>query len=304
MHLRILHFSDIHLEAPSWFEVPPSDWLGKRIVGGLNLWLRRRAHHRDAPAKLDALHRLIEEQRVDLLVCTGDYTALGTWPELRFARRRIAPLAASAPMGLLTVPGNHDVYLTDARRDRRFERLFWRWLHTDLPAWRAGDGPFPAVRLLGKHLAIVAIDSSRPNPQPWKSSGRIPESQLRSLSALLTGPLASRYVLLATHYAPRLPDGRPDAWRHGLENAEALLEACCIASGRLALLHGHIHHRFALRRPILPVDVFGAGSLTHAGREGLWLFQWDDAQQRGEAIPGHWSDGRYTLEPNEALRLP
>ncbi len=304
MPLRILHFSDVHLEPLSWAEVPVRDWLGKRIVGALNLWLRRRGHHRDAPRKLDALGELVEALDVDLLVCTGDYTALGTWPELCLARERIASLASRAPLGLVTVPGNHDIYLPDARRDRRFERLFWPWLRTDLPAWRAGDGPFPAVRLLGDRLAVVAVDSARPNPEPWRSSGRIPEPQLEVLRTLLEGPLATRFVLLATHYAPRRPDGRPDAWRHGLENAEALLDVCRPAAGRLVLLHGHVHRCFALRRGVLPVDILGAGSLTHAGREGFWLLEWDDARGRLEATAGRWAGGHYALERTETLALP
>ena len=116
-------------------------------------------------------------------------------------------------------------------------------------------------------------------------------------------PLAGRFVLVATHYAPRLADGRPDAFRHGLENAEALLEACRAARGPVAILHGHVHRRFALERPELPARLFGAGSLTHAGREGFWLFEWD-AAGRGRAIPGTWNRDHYVLETSGAIALP
>ncbi len=301
--LRILHFSDVHLEAPDWRRVPARDWLGKRIVGGLNLLLRRRGHHRDAAAKLSALGRLARDEGVDLLVCTGDYTALGTWPELRHARERVEQLVEGVPLGLVTVPGNHDVYLPDAWQDRRFERLFWRWLRSDLPGFATEGGPFPVVRRVGDRLAVVAVDSARPNPEPWKSSGRIPDAQIRALEALLRGPLADRFVLVATHYAPRLADGRPDAFRHGLENAEDLLDACRSAPGRVAILHGHVHRRFALQRPELPARIFGAGSLTHTGREGFWLFEWDTAG-RGRATPGRWNRDRYVLESGKAIALP
>lgn len=33
------------------------------------------------------------------------------------------------------------------------------------------DGPWPLLRLIGENLAVVGVNSARPNPLPWRSSG-------------------------------------------------------------------------------------------------------------------------------------
>lgn len=293
--LRLLHFSDVHVDVP-FGQIPVREMLGKRLLGGANLLLRRRSHFRDARTKLAALARFADAQHVDLVVCTGDYTALGTEPELRAARVAVDALTMR-PRGYITVPGNHDLYLPDTLADRRFERNFGDLLGTDWPEYATCDG-WPSVRLVDEHLAVVTVNSARPNPQLLRSSGRIHDDQLLALERLFADPrLVGRSVFLATHYAPRLPDGTADRWNHGLENADALLELCA-ALPRVALLHGHIHWRFHLRLRA-GLDVFGAGSATHAGREGIWLFEIDSAGAR--AIAGHFVDGEYRLKTDPTI---
>lgn len=292
--LRVLHVSDVHVDVPLW-RMPLAELLGKRLIGGANLLLRRHRHFAVAREKLAQLARFADEQRVDVVICTGDYTALGTWPELVAARAAIAPLVAGR-RGFVTVPGNHDVYVPDAIADGRFERTFGDLLGTDWPEHATPDG-WPRVRLYDDCLAVVSIDSVRPNPQPWRSSGRIPDLQLRALQRVLgDARLDGRTVLIATHYAPRRPDGSPDRFSHGLENADELLAVC--AARPSAVLHGHIHWRFHL--PGTP-HLFGAGSTTHEGREGLWLFEVETGQCR--ARPGAYRDGGYVLEDRPPVVL-
>src|SRR5262249_11349834 len=160
-----------------------------------------------------------------------------------FARHLVEPLI-SVPSGFVTVPGNHDLYLQDSVDDGRFEKHFGDLLRTDLPQWKTDDF-WPLVRLPRENVAIIAINSARPNPQPWRSSGRIPSAQMAGFARILREEplLRERFVIIVTHYAPRLPDGRPDARHHGLENAEDLLSLCA-SIPRGMLTHGHIHHRF------------------------------------------------------------
>jgi 3',5'-cyclic AMP phosphodiesterase CpdA len=239
------------------------------------------------------------DEGVDLCVCTGDYTALGTDPELSLAREAIEPLT-KAPRGFVTVPGNHDVYLPDALEDRRFERHFGDLLGTDLPEL-AVDGTWPQVRLVDDDLAIIAVNSSRPNPELTRSSGRVPEAQLDALGTILEHPrVAGRFAIVATHYALRRADGQPDRPTHGLENDAALIGALARVE-RGVFLHGHIHRRYHQRVPGLRMDVCGAGSATQAGREGFWVI---DVEGRSAiATPGTFRDGRYVLEPEAAVRL-
>ncbi|NOY93585.1 MAG: metallophosphoesterase [Deltaproteobacteria bacterium] len=269
---RVLHISDVHVEE-GFSEVPWTRFLDKRGVGLANLLLRRRRHYADAPRVLAAMAEWALGAKVDVLLLTGDLSALGTRPELRAARRALTPLLETVPE-VVILPGNHDVYLA---RDGAFEASFGDLLRTDLPEL-AVDGVWPQVRLFGEDLAVVAIESARPNPQIRRSSGRTPQRQLEALAAIFAHPaLRGRLTLVATHYALRRPDGSPDSRHHGLENAEELLQACADLE-RGAFLHGHIHRRFFLQGPPLPLPLFGAGSSTHRGHEGGWVFDLADAR--------------------------
>jgi 3',5'-cyclic AMP phosphodiesterase CpdA len=271
--VRVLHFSDIHLDF-QLRSVPLRDWLGKRAVGGGNYLLRRRRVFRDGQRKLDALARLLSSRRPDLVVFSGDFTTLGTELELRHARLAIEPIRAAAE-SFVCVPGNHDVYLDDVLRQGRFERNLGDLLGTDVPDL-AVDGRWPIARLIGDSVAVVALDSSRPNPSPWRSSGRVPGLQMDALARLLGDErLANRFVFVVTHYSPCLPDGRPDTRQHGLDNAAELMAAMATLGDRGALLCGHVHHCFERRLLAGAPRVFCAGSATFEGREGLWQFDLD-----------------------------
>jgi 3',5'-cyclic AMP phosphodiesterase CpdA len=294
--MRILHFSDVHVDVPM-SAVPMRDWLGKRLVGGLNHALRRGKHFARAREKLAALARFAETERVDLALGTGDFTILGTEPELRAASDAVRPLA-SRPLGLVVLPGNHDLYLPDGVREERFDKYFDGWMRSDCPDL-ATDGAWPRVRLFDG-CAIVSIGSARPNPAPWRSSGRIPEAQLAGLRrALIDSRLQGRFVIVATHYAPRKESGHPDSALHGLENADALLDALS-SMERGCLVHGHIHKQYRLDLPGVRPSILCAGSTTQEGREGLWVF---DVDSGGNAIatPGRWQDaGGYVLDAQRA----
>jgi 3',5'-cyclic AMP phosphodiesterase CpdA len=295
--LRVLHFSDVHVQEPV-LAGPLAGLLGKRAVAALNLWLVRGRLFAEARHKLAALAECAQELGVHAALCTGDYTALGTVDEHSEARRAIAPFTA-LPLGLCTVPGNHDLYLPDTLADHRFEQAFGDLLGSDLPEL-AGDGPFPFVRLLGEHLAVLGVNSARPNPNPFVSSGRIPDAQLSALArALADARLAGRHKLVMTHYGVLREDGRPDTPRHGLENAAELV-AVCREAGAL-LVHGHLHHTYChVGRPQYPA-MFCAGSATQRGRESFWLYEVDAAGLR--ARRGAYEGGRYRLANEPAVEL-
>jgi len=296
--IRVLHFSDVHVE-DGFDGVPVREFLNKRLVAYGNLVLNRRRHFREARRKLAALTELMHAQKIDVSVCTGDYTALGTHPELELARATIEPLTR-APMGFVTVPGNHDVYLPDTLIDSRFDKYFGNLLRTDLPGLSV-DGIWPQVRLFGDHLAVVAVNSSRPNPEVYLSSGRIPDEQLDLLARIVEDErVKGRFVLVATHYAPRLSNGLPDRPTHGLENAEALFEALRPVD-RGAIVFGHVHRRYHVRVSDVAMALCSAGSATHSGREGIWVYEIEADSARG--IPGTWDGERYVLLHDEAVSL-
>jgi 3',5'-cyclic AMP phosphodiesterase CpdA len=295
---RILHFSDVHVQRPV-LSAPARELVGKRFLAGLNLWLSRGKYFVEAREKLRALARFAAEEQVSLALCSGDYTAIGTHDELSDARAAVDEIGRVSAYGLVTVPGNHDLYLPDTLRDQRFDRHFGDVLSSDLPEYGI-DGPFPFVRLFEPGLAIVGVNSARPNPNPFRSSGRVPESQLEALTRIIhDARLQGRWLIVMTHYGILRRDGRPDSRSHGLDNADELVRIC--ARPRTLLVHGHIHHNYhhaaTLERPWL----FCAGSATQTGREGFWLY--DVSRERLVATPGHYEDGCYRLRAGAAVRI-
>jgi 3',5'-cyclic AMP phosphodiesterase CpdA len=295
--IRLLHFSDVHVQEP-FSAMSASEFWSKRALAAGNLFVKRGKYFDHVLDKLVSLAQFAEEQRVDGCICTGDFTAVGSRAEHASSRRAIEPLTR-VPLGLMVVPGNHDLYLPDTLADGRFEQHFGDLLKTDLPEY-VTDGAYPFVRLLGEDLAVVGVNSSKPNPNPFSSAGHVPEPQLEALGRVLDDPrVRSRFIIVMTHYGILKQNGHPDAPRHGLDNAERLTSLC--ARPRVMLVHGHIHGRYshpaAEGRPWL----FCSGSTTHMGREGIWLYEWDGGTMR--AIPGRYELGGYVLEPENAVQV-
>ncbi len=262
------------------------------MIGGLNLALFRRREFRDAEAKVEALMEFRAREGIELVLCTGDYTALGTRPEYVHAHSLLEPMY-EAPAGFLSVPGNHDVYMPEVVKNGRFQRFFGDTLLTDRPDL-VTDPPYPLVKLVGPDIAVVSVNSARPNPQPWRSSGKVPPAQLEGLRAALADPaIRERFVFIITHYAPVLADGGPDTHSHGMVNADAFLEACKGAE-RGAILCGHVHAGFRVRVPGVPAEVFCAGSATAEGKEGIWVFEVDGQEFRPRR--GRWDGTTYRLD--------
>lgn len=297
--IRVLHFSDVHVQRPI-LSAPVVELAGKRFLAGINLMLSRGRLFQDTPQKLSALAKFAREQHITLALCTGDYTAVGTDSEHADARRHVEPIRQAALAGLVTVPGNHDLYLHDTLRHRRFEKHFGDCFSSDLPEY-AVDGAYPFTRLIGSDLAVVGVNSARPNPNPFSSSGYVPPKQLEALDRVLQDPrVVGRWIIVMTHYGILRRDGQPDAKRHGLDNADELLRVCARPS--VLLVHGHIHHRYhhaqAPGRPWL----FCAGSATHRGLEGFWLYEVDGPTFR--ATPGFFDHGEYRLKEDEQVLVP
>ncbi len=291
--MRILHFSDVHVDFPVG-SLPWSTWLSKRALGGLNHAARRRSHFVEARHKLELLHRFALEQSIDVALCTGDYTILGTAPEIDAAFEAIKPFT-EGPFQFATVPGNHDVYLEDSVRDGRFPMHFAPWMRSV----RAGTWPF--VQLPSDEVAIIGIESARPNPEPWRSSGHIPEVQLEALRVILQDEdIRRRFVIVMTHYAPRLWNGQPDSVSHGLKNADAFIDVLGLVT-RGCVLHGHVHRRYSVPLSPAKIQALCAGSTTQEGREGLWVIDIEAGHAR--ATPGAFEAGRYILLESEAISL-
>ena len=290
--LRILHFSDAHVQVPLW-QMPLLSFLGKRALGAANLRLRRGKYFRRSPEKLAKLLAFANASKLDLAVFTGDCTALGTEPEYRAARSALDGFFR-LPLGFFTVPGNHDLYLADTLDERRFDRYFGDRLISDIPELSV-DGPWPVVRLTGDSVALVAVNSAKPNPEPWRASGRLPPEQLQALArALKHERLVNRFIFVVIHYGPRRNDGTPDTSLHGFENGEEFLHTCAgLRWG--AIVHGHIHWHYHLKLESLDAPIFCSGSATFEGREGFWVYE--VTEDRMKAFSGRWTGEQYEIDP-------
>ena len=97
-----------------------------------------------------------------------------------------------------------------------------------------------------------------------------------------------------------MANGHPDSLRHGLINADDLLDRCKVIK-RGALCHGHQHDLYHVREPGVRMDLCGAGSATYRGREGVWVY--DIGVDEAFATPGTWTGVRYELDPARRVKL-
>ncbi len=220
--MRIAHVTDIHVESvPSVFEC-----FNKRALGEVNLHVLGRASHFSGAAARGLVTR-VGELAPDVVLCTGDLTAVATEAEFVLAREVLAPLTTRFPFRV--IPGNHDVYTGEsvgrfARHFGKFSAVTEAW-----PAvWRHGD------------MDVVAIDVCHPD---WASRGRIDAEQLSKLDERLgsgAGP-----VWLMVHYPIRDRRGAPyGPWTRACSNA-AEIEAVLARHPRVGVvLHGHEHHGY------------------------------------------------------------
>ncbi len=185
-------------------------------------------------------------------------------------------------------------------RDARFQSHFGETLQSNLPEYQV-EGPWPLVRLIGENLCIIAVNSSRPNPIPWHSNGKVSEKQLAALHAISQDlRIASRVVVIITHFAPLLASGAHDTRLHGLINADAFL-ATLSSFSKAIILCGHVHKCYHVIDPKSGHTIFCAGSATMEDKESFWLF--DVAGDIIKATPGRWSCKKYVLDKNKVVKL-
>lgn len=296
--VRIAHFSDIHITTPPW-QVPWRRLACKRLVGWANLALNGRyATFSDAARITAACIDDVLAQKPDHVVFTGDFTGTSLRQEFESAATLLTPLRDSGVASTL-IPGNHDVYVKTAVRERLFEEYFGYGLATDLqvselpPAARDLQ-PFPLVRFIGNEVALVALRDVR--PVAWHdSSGKVGATQLAALRALFESPkLRQRTIILALHYGLRLSNGSPDTPRHGLRDAEELA-ALATAAGVALIIHGHLHHRFVrpLQAPPAPVLANPGSATWSRGAQAYHLYDIDGGTLRLEARRLHPLEGRF-----------
>jgi 3',5'-cyclic AMP phosphodiesterase CpdA len=204
MSTRILHLSDLHF--------------------GRN----------DKPESLEALARLIEEVRPELVIASGDLTHRG----LRSQHEVAAAFLRGLELPLLTIPGNHDIPYTFPKRFTRPWQEFDRLWETTQPVYRSDS------------LVVAGLNSVR----PWRhQSGAVRDHQLEHVRKVFAGVPDGAYRIVTLHHhllgAPWRSRKRPVAKRNRVL-------AGLVDAGAELILAGHIHQstiaerrEFELARP-------------------------------------------------------
>lgn len=257
---RIFHISDVHLHnrRHHW---APGDYLSKHLTGWLNWSLTGRGKRfEQAAAVMAAFRQEVVKHKPDLVVFSGDATALGFAEEIEEA----AELLGVNELPGFTVPGNHDYYTQRSLRHGAFESAFAPWL----AGQRVDKEHYPFARQVGG-VWFIGVNSSVPNWMPIDARGRVGGPQLGRLDQLIETIGPSPKVLV-THYPPCDADGRPEGHWHGLRDWLPLAQI--LESHDIQLwLCGHRHRPFQRKADDhIPFHIVCGGSSTQRGTAGYW----------------------------------
>ncbi len=254
--MRIAHISDIH-----WLDltgVKARDFLNKRWIGGVNLFLGRAKKHQHAvtEAALDAIRDL----KCDHLVVTGDLTNLAFESEFLAIKTLLHRYFDDQHM--LIVPGNHDYYTRESGITQRFKHIMYETYPGD-EAFHGND-TWPIVQIRGD-VAMIGLCSAQ--PRSWfVAAGRLGKTQLTALENLLKTPeLDSKFKLLAFHHHIFPVTNMPGESFKNLEDRKELLELCHKYHVDL-ILHGHNHDFTQLRSQNTVISEAGSCSAAFANK--------------------------------------
>ncbi len=252
---RLAQVSDPHFQ--SLRNIKLRDFWSKRLLGAVNLLVRRRRKHR--MALLQAMSEDLRRRSIDHLALTGDLCNIALASEWEAALRWIGGLQL-APDRVTVIPGNHDAYVPAVFSDGTFEKMFAGYQTADL---RVGNDTYPFVRLRDE-VALICTSTAVPTGDlgAW---GRMGSEQMSRLESLLTSPeVKRRRRVILIHHPPLVN-------RHGEDRNlrdRGALQALLARTGADLVLHGHDHRDFFKSLPGpdgTRIPVVGAGSASYDG---------------------------------------
>jgi 3',5'-cyclic AMP phosphodiesterase CpdA len=229
--MRLAHISDLHLLDLTG--IGPRRFLNRRVLGGMNILVRRAREYR--PEILEWLVDDLLREEVDHVAVTGDLSNLALESEFERVFHLLRLLGGWDRVSI--VPGNHDYYTFKAADTRRFEKVFYPFMFerefSDLDV-----DVYPFVKNFGE-MCIVGLNSATRTIPPL-SYGTIGSRQLALVEKILARAHdANRFTCLMLHHPLHKRD-RMTEMASGLLNREKLLEL--IDKYRVGLvLHGHDH---------------------------------------------------------------
>jgi 3',5'-cyclic AMP phosphodiesterase CpdA len=206
-------------------------------------------------AVAEALRALVQAQRPDVLLLTGDITQRATAAQFDAARRYVDSLGV--PLRLV-VPGNHDIPLFDlARRLLRPYASYMQAFGAELePQFEDGE------------LLVLALNTTR----RWRHvHGELSAAQVERVAQRVQRAAPGQWRLVLVHQPIAVPTA---AEAHNLLRGHAAALRRWAAAGVDLVLGGHIHLPYVLQlpgaAPARPLWVVQAGtSISRRVRPGV-----------------------------------
>jgi 3',5'-cyclic AMP phosphodiesterase CpdA len=243
------------------------------------------------PRVSEGIAALVESERPDLVVISGDLTQRAKVAQFREARAFVERLEWTAPT--ISVPGNHDVPLW-----RVWERLFAPWA-----AWRRGFGRELEPVFRDESLLVVGMNSA----QAWAfKGGRLRGRRLREVESELAAATPGQYRIVVVHHHIARPEGvdcEHPAW--GASGVAARL-----ASRVDLVLSGHLHRTLELYPagndgfPVLHTGT-SSSSRGRAPEAGRNTAHWIEVGAGEAVVHGlDWNAGSGRFDRTFERRLP
>jgi 3',5'-cyclic AMP phosphodiesterase CpdA len=269
---QIAHISDLH-----FFETSTGigQFFSKRWIGNLNFLLRRKKEF--IYSLLDPLLPLLLEHKVPLVVISGDVSCTSLPGEFYKASLFIKKLQAHG-IETIVLPGNHDQYTRQAKKNQLFYRAF--------PSELQQKGLI--VKRLPDSWWFIAMDTTLVTPL-FCCHGKFTKKLEHELEKALANLPEDAKVILANHFPIALKTDK------ALQR-ERYLIALLKRHPKIKLyLHGHTHrHRILdLRKQNLPI-LIDSGSVVHK-RFGSWNLL-ECSNHSCTVLPFHWNQTHWIPE--------
>jgi 3',5'-cyclic AMP phosphodiesterase CpdA len=202
-------------------------------------------------AAVQAAAAWLAEQKVDLIVVTGDLTAFGDPAEFASAADWIGALAGER----LVVPGNHDTPYIG----------LWKRLTRPFERYEALFGPADGVSWQADAVSVAGVNTARGMQLRlnW-SKGAIDHAQSANALATLAGRPHGALAVVACHHPLAEMVGGPMTAR--VRGGERAAQQFC-EGGVDLILTGHIHAPFAMALPHGDGRTYAVGAGTLSVRE-------------------------------------
>ena len=224
---------------------------------------------------MEALAALVQRERPDLLLLSGDITQRAQPEEFAAARAFVNRLGVP----LLAIPGNHDIPLLDLRA-----RCLQPYANH-----RAAFGDNLEPEHVASDLLVLCVNTTR----PWRhKNGAVSAAQIERVATRLERASAAQLRVVVVHQPAAVLRAQD---RHDRLRGSAAALARWAAAGADLVMGGHIHLPYVMALPGLarPLWAVQAGTAVSSRvREGIPnsvnIVRWEPGRGDGGCAIEQW----------------